>query len=225
MAGLIAFDLDGTLIDSRQDLADSANEMLAGFGATPLPVEVIVGFVGDGARQLVARTVDAARVQIGLDKALPRFLAIYEDHLLTHTRPYDGVREAVAALAARAPLAVVTNKPEAMARQLLAAFELAPFLGWTVGGDSPLGRKPDPAGLLHVIRESGAAPSATLFVGDSEVDVETARRAGASACIARYGFGQTRRRIERRGDELIAERSTDLAVVCGRFLDRLTNPT
>jgi phosphoglycolate phosphatase len=169
----------------------------------------------------VARTLDAAGVRVDLDESLARFLAIYSRRLLNYTRPYDGVPEAIAALAGRARLAVVTNKPEGMSRQMLEAFGLAPRFGWILGGDTPFGRKPDPAGLLHVIQEAGATPATTLFVGDSDVDVETARRAGARVCIAAYGFGQARGGIERRGDEFVAAHSTDLAAVGGRFLDGL----
>src|SRR5438874_8494910 len=107
---LIVFDLDGTLVDSRRDLANSMNTLLAECGAAPLPEETIGRMVGDGAAVLVARGFAAARVPAPPD-ALARFLAIYDDHLLDHTRPYDGIADALTALGRRADLAVLTNKP------------------------------------------------------------------------------------------------------------------
>jgi phosphoglycolate phosphatase len=218
MRPLIVFDLDGTLIDSKRDLAESANEMLAAYGATPLAEKDVAGFVGDGARQLVMRALEAAGVVADVSGALDRFLEIYGGRLFVHTRLYPGVTEAVAAAKPRCALAVLTNKPEGFARQLLGGFGLSPFFQWVIGGDSGFPRKPDPSGLSHVIQQAGVTARACLMVGDSMVDVETARAAGASVCIAEYGFGHLRRPIERNGTELVARRSEDLASVVDRFL-------
>jgi phosphoglycolate phosphatase len=187
---LIVFDLDGTIVDSREDLADSTNEMLASYGARPLAIEAVTAMVGEGARMLVARALRAAAPEADLAEALARFREIYDRRLLVHTRPYDGLPAVLNAAAARSALAVLTNKPEAPARRLLDAFGLAPLFAHLVGGDSGFPRKPDPAGLAHIMLDVQSTPERTLLVGDSNVDWETARRAGTSFCAAQYGFGR-----------------------------------
>jgi phosphoglycolate phosphatase len=186
---LIVFDLDGTLIDSRRDLAQSANALLADYQRPPLDQALVVAMVGEGARTLVARVLAAGGVSGDLDQALARFLALYDRRLVDHTRPYPGVAAGLARLARQSVLAVLTNKPQAPTDRLLAHFGWQPFFRGVVGGDTPLGRKPDPAGLRALARLADADPSETLVVGDSWVDVDTARRAGARVCFADYGFG------------------------------------
>jgi len=219
MRPLIAFDLDGTLVDSRLDLAETANEMLARYGAGPLPVDTVAGYVGDGVRQLVIRTLEGAGVHAAPEDAQAAFVDIYGRRFLNHTRPYTGILEAVHDVEGIARLGVVTNKPEAFSREILVAFGLARSFEWVIGGDSPFGRKPDPSGLLHVIRESGSTPGRTLFVGDSAVDVETARRAGTKICVAAYGFGQARQPIALQGDEYVATAPGDVAGILREFID------
>jgi phosphoglycolate phosphatase len=186
---LFVFDLDGTLVDSLRDLADSANELLVESGAEPLEVDAIGRMVGEGAARLVARVCAAAGVSPR--DALQRFLAIYDTKLLDHTRAYDGIPEAVASLGDRASLAVLTNKPLAATRRILAGLSLSEFFDddAVIGGDGPWPRKPDPAGLLHLCEQGGMAPADAMLVGDSLVDWQTARRAGTAICLARYGFG------------------------------------
>jgi phosphoglycolate phosphatase len=221
MRPLIAFDLDGTLVDSRLDLAETANEMLARYRGGPLPVDTVAGYVGDGARQLVIRTLEGAGVPAVLEDALAAFLDIYSRRLLNHTRPYSGILEAVRSMEGTARLGVVTNKPEAFSREILAAFGLAQTFEWVIGGDSPFGRKPDPAGLRHVMEAAGVSPDHTLFVGDSRVDVETARRAGTKVCVAAYGFGQARNPIVLRGDEYVAKAPFEVAGILREFVNTL----
>jgi len=189
---LVIFDLDGTLVDSARDLAESTNELLTSLGASALPVEVVLRMVGEGAKKLVERALAASGLNPAEPDALARFREIYDRRLLIHTRPYDGIPSAVAAAARRAALAVLTNKPEAPARRLLDEFALAPYFTWVIGGDSEFPRKPDPASVRHLMREADASPEDTLFVGDSMIDVLTARGAGVPVCLARYGFGHLR---------------------------------
>jgi phosphoglycolate phosphatase len=139
---------------------------------------------------LVARALRAGAPEADLAEALARFREIYDRRLLVQTRPYDGLPAVLNAAAARSALAVLTNKPEAPARRLLDAFGLAPHFAHVVGGDSGFPRKPDPAGLVHIMLDVQATPGRTLLIGDSNVDWETARRAGTSFCAARYGFGR-----------------------------------
>jgi phosphoglycolate phosphatase len=187
---LIVFDLDGTLIDSRRDLADAADALLVECGGRPLPEDQIGRMVGDGAATLVARVFAAAGIAAPAD-ALPRFLAFYERHLLDHTRPYDGIPEALAALSQRAQLALLTNKPLASTREILRGLALDRYFpsDLVVGGDGPFPRKPDPAGLRHVIQVGGVAATSAVLVGDSVIDWRTARQASTAICLARYGFG------------------------------------
>jgi len=187
---LFVFDLDGTLIDSRRDIADAANLLLRDCGAEPLPEDRLGRMVGDGAATLVARAFAASGVEQPPD-ALERFVAIYGRMLLNHTRPYAGIPEVLEALASRAALAVLTNKPLASTRRILAGLELARFFAEdaVIGGDGPFPRKPDPAGLRHLAARAGTAHGDTLLIGDSIIDWRTARAASTSICLARYGFG------------------------------------
>ena len=187
---LIVFDLDGTLIDSRRDLADAANALLESEGAAPLSEERIGRMVGDGAATLVARAFEASGVERPAN-ALERFLALYDERLLNHTRPYAGIPEVLEALGLRSPLAVLTNKPLASTRRILAGLGLARHFpdNAVVGGDGPFPRKPDPAGLVHLMARTRVDAAATLLVGDSIVDWRTARAAATPICLARYGFG------------------------------------
>ena len=143
---LFVFDLDGTLVDSRRDIADAANALLVSCGAAPLPEERIGRMVGEGAATLVARAFKASGVERPAD-ALERFLAIYDERLLNHTRPYPGMAECSRRSAARAALAVLTNKPMASTRRILDGLDLARHFppDAVLGGDGPFPRKPDPA--------------------------------------------------------------------------------
>jgi phosphoglycolate phosphatase len=215
---LIVFDLDGTLIDSQRDLAQSANRMLASYGAAPLPVDAVAGMVGEGARILVERALAAAGLDPGEPEALRRFLGAYDEELLVHTRPYPGVVAALENIFPSVPIAVLTNKPEGPTRRLLEAFGLDRFVGRAIGGDSGFVRKPDPAGLRSLIVSAAASPDTTLLVGDSAVDVETARRAGTRVCVARYGFGGLRGPVAVSGEAWEVFDPADLPAVLRRFL-------
>lgn len=184
------FDLDGTIIDSRRDLAESANEMLETYGAGPLSIEAVTGMVGEGARVLVERALRAAGLDPAEPEALARFLASYDRRLLVHTRPYDGLSDVIHDAARRGVVAVLTNKPEAPARRILDAFALSRSIAWVVGGDSGFARKPDPSALVDLVARTGTTAARTMMVGDSPVDAETARRAGVTFCAALYGFGR-----------------------------------
>jgi len=186
---LLVFDLDGTLVDSRRDLAESANQVLVECGGTPISEEAIGRMVGDGAATLVTRVFAAAQLPKP-DDALPRFLAIYNARLLRFTRPYAGIPELLAALLPQTVLAVLTNKPLAATRTILDGLALSTYFGdRVVGGDGPFPRKPAPDGLKHLIVDAGVTPAGAMLVGDSVIDWRTAHAAGAHSCVARYGFG------------------------------------
>ena len=187
------FDLDGTLVDSRRDLAESANTVLAEWGCGPLAEDAVGRLVGDGAAALVARAFSAAGCPQP-PQALGRFLAVYNERLLRFTVPYPGARETLAELGTRMSLAVLTNKPLDATRRILAGLDLARHFpeASVIGGDGPFPRKPDPAGLRHLATVAEVPLGEVLMVGDSIVDWRTARAAGARICIARYGFGYER---------------------------------
>jgi phosphoglycolate phosphatase len=217
---LAVFDLDGTLVDSREDLVTSANEMLASFSAPPLDEAAIAGFVGDGAKMLVARTLKAAGVPPGdLGLALERFLEIYNGRLLETTKPYPGIPELIDdAVDLGVMLGVITNKPEAPSLTILNSFNLTMCFAWVIGGDGKFPRKPDPASLNWMIADAGSDPSHTLFIGDSQIDCDTARAAGTKFCLANYGFGQVRGAIVLRDGEFSADSARDVLPAIERLV-------
>lgn len=185
---LIAFDLDGTLIDSLRDLADSANQLIDELGGSPLPEADVAAMVGEGAAVLVRRALAAAGLG-DVPGALTRFRDIYDTRLLVHTRPYPGIPDALRFASEHARLTVLTNKPTAPSERILHELGLRDCFEEVVGGDGPFPRKPDPASLLALMERSGLPASATMMVGDSIIDHETARRASVQSCIAAWGFG------------------------------------
>ena len=188
---LIAFDLDGTLVDSRRDLADSVNALLAELSRPPLPEAVVGTMVGDGAKQLVERALAASHVDTPPPDALARFLRHYEARLLVHTKPYDGIPDLLEALRSRGVrLAVLTNKPQGAAEHVLEGLGLKKwFDAGVVGAEAAYPRKPDPAGLIALAAGVDVPIGRTMLVGDGSQDLETAHRAGALFCAARYGYG------------------------------------
>lgn len=211
MTRLIVFDLDGTLVDSARDLADATNALVAEYGGAPLAVEGVTAMVGEGAAVLVRRALEAAGLDAAIPGALTRFLELYAERLTTHTRPYDGIPEALHALRHRErTLAVLTNKPQRPTVEILDRLGLAPAFSWVVGGDTAAGRKPDPTGLLEIVARAGASPASTVLVGDSPVDLATARRAGTRICLARYGFGYRFEDGALRSDELVVDAPAEL---------------
>ncbi len=218
---LIAFDLDGTLVDSRRDLAESANQLITDLGGVPLPEDAIGRMVGEGAALLVRRALTAAGigdVPGGLSAALSRFLEAYDSRLLNHTRAYDGVADAVLVARRHAHVAVLTNKPAGASERILAGLGLRGLFDDVVGGDGPLPRKPDPAALLALMERAGATASNTLLVGDSTFDHQTARRASSRCCLAAYGYGFATFPAEQlTGEEWIAADPRELAGIIERF--------
>src|SRR5215469_14222194 len=197
---LVVFDLDGTLIDSARDLCNSVNAALEHMGRPHLPDEIIASFVGNGAAMLVRRSL-AVENGVSPDEvhdeelatAYSFFLTHYREHKLDFTYAYDGVLDSLAALR-RMPdgtprfMAVLTNKPVRPARAICEGLGMDCFFR-IYGGDSFPLKKPDPQGLLCIMREAEATPEQTLMIGDSKVDVMTARNAGVWTLGCQFGFG------------------------------------
>lgn len=185
---LIIFDLDGTLIDSSRDLAISTNATRAHFNLPPLDQHVINSYVGNGAPVLVRKAMEDADDQT-VTIALAYFLRYYRMHSLEHTRLYQGIREVVDQLSARGHLlAVLTNKPVKISSDILAALDISQRFCCIYGGDSLPNKKPQPDGILRIVKENGVSLPQTLMVGDSKVDIETARNAGVRSCGVGWGF-------------------------------------
>ncbi|MCZ6795044.1 MAG: HAD-IA family hydrolase [Planctomycetota bacterium] len=183
---LLVFDLDGTLVDSFLDIARSVNEALEHFARPPLDPDLIRTYVGDGAARLIARSLGDAAPEL-LDAALAVFLRSYRRSCLATTRTYPGVAQALEALARR-PLAVLTNKPLDLSLSILEGLGLRGYFREVVAGDSGPPRKPDPSGLLGLVDRHGGPPGRCLMIGDSAVDVKTARAAGTRSAGVTYGF-------------------------------------
>ncbi len=185
---LLVFDLDGTLVDSKLDLAMSINAMRADMGLGPLPLELIATYVGNGVTLLVRRSLGAQASEESVDRGLAFFLGYYREHMLDRTAPYPGVSEALEKLSGR-KMAVLTNKPVDFSREMIARLGFAPHFTYIYGGNSFPKKKPDPIGLDKLMEDFQVAAGKTLMIGDSDTDVLTGRNAGVWTCGVTYGFG------------------------------------
>jgi phosphoglycolate phosphatase len=203
---LLVFDLDGTLIDSSLDLCNAVNAALVSVNRPQLLQAMIASYIGDGAAMLVRRAlgdpgdIDALQPGYGEDlvqRTYEFFLTYYRAHKLDNTRCYDGVLEALTQIRAshpQLPMAVLTNKPVIPSREICSALGLATFFYQNYGGNSFATKKPDPAGLLTLIDEASSMlgsvihPEETAMIGDSDVDVLTARRCGAISIGCSFGL-------------------------------------
>jgi phosphoglycolate phosphatase len=188
-AGLVVFDLDGTLIDSAADLAAAVNATLARIApeAPALPLDRVRSFVGHGAGALVARALSEAGVPMRAEDVLPLYLDVYRSRMLDTTRLYPGVAEALGALDGYT-LAVLTNKPGDMSRAILEGLGVARRFIRICGPEDVPASKPDPAGLRQLMDEAGVGPQDATMVGDSPVDVRTGRAAGVLTVGVSYGL-------------------------------------
>jgi len=185
---VLIFDLDGTLIDSKLDLAHSVNAMLEHMGRAPLVHENIYSMVGNGAPVLVRRALGEGVTDAEVEEGLAHFLSYYREHMLDNTVTYAGVREALEMLSGR-PMAVLTNKPVKFSQAIVEGLGLGRYFRYVYGGNSFEKKKPDPTGVEILLRDFAASPREAMMVGDSDVDVRTARNAGIWACGVSYGLG------------------------------------
>ncbi len=216
---LLVFDLDGTLIDSRRDLANCINAMLRHLDRPELPEDVIGSYVGDGAPMLVRRSLgdpdDDALFRAGLDY----FLDYYREHKLDHTHLYPGISDALAAIRdprnggspERHNLAILTNKPVVPARAIVQALGIQQFFAQVYGGNSFPTKKPDPLGIRTLMREFHAQPHQTLVIGDSDIDTLTGRNVGAWTCGVRYGFDPSR--LEKAPPDVLIDHPDELPLI------------
>jgi phosphoglycolate phosphatase len=193
---LLIFDLDGTLIDSQRDLANSVNAMLRHFGRKELSQEAIASYIGDGAPMLVRRALGDPDNGQYMREALDFFLHYYREHKLDNTTLYPGIREALEAVRwaenggsrVERKFAVLSNKPVRPSAQILEGLGVRDLFVQVYGGNSFPTKKPDPQGAITILEETQTPPEDTLIIGDSEIDVITARNAGTWSCGVNYGF-------------------------------------
>jgi phosphoglycolate phosphatase len=186
---LTIFDLDGTLIDSKLDLAYAVNAALEHLGLPRLTLERIASYVGNGAPILMRRAIGPEASEEEVARGLTYFMQYYRDHMLDYTTLYPGVRETLDLLRGRgAQMAVLTNKPVGLSKAIVAGLGLDGHFFQVYGGNSFEQKKPHPVGIEILMSEAGATPGKTMMVGDSSVDVQTARNAGIQSCGVTYGF-------------------------------------
>lgn len=188
---LLIFDLDGTLIDSRKDLAEGINHMRAHYGLDPLAVETVAEYIGDGVRKLVERSLQGANVDV--EEALAINKRYYASHLTVHTALYDGVAEGVRQLAqAGHKLALLTNKPGEPSRAIMKHFGLDAFFIAVIGGGDIEKLKPEPDGIFRCLEAAGTESDHAWMIGDHYTDLAVAENAGIKSAFVRYGFGEER---------------------------------
>lgn len=216
----VVFDLDGTLIDSRGDIVASLNHALQRTGRGALPAQLIVRYVGDGARVLIARTAQLPEDSREVDELLAHFLAYYKDHPIDFTRWMEGAREVLDALAAMPDMAIAlcTNKPRVTTDAVLGALGITDsFAAVFAGGDLPE-KKPSPAPLLHLAERLNLRPASMVMVGDGPQDIESARRAGMRSVAVEGGFCSLPRVLEA-GPDVLLRTLTELPEIILRWRD------
>ncbi len=206
---LLVFDLDGTLIDSKVDLALSVNATLAHAGRAPLDHETVFSYVGDGAPTLIRRALGPRATDQQVEDGLQYFLAYYREHMLDNTFLYPGVREALDEFAESKELAVLTNKPVRFSRMILEGLGVGSHFRRVYGGNSFETKKPDPQGLNMLMQEFQTPKERTLLIGDSSVDVLTARNAGTACCGVTYGLRPET--FEQHPPDILVDRLGELA--------------
>lgn len=214
MKRLIIYDLDGTLVDTLEDLAAAVNEMLRLCQAPPLALSEVRRCVGRGVRELVRRALKTDEAK-RLDDGIQVFQAYYERHLLDHTRLYPGAREILEHFKDRRQ-AVLTNKPNPFSRDIVEALGVAPYLFELVAGDAGFPKKPDPSAVHALMRVAEVSPDETLMVGDSPIDVETARNAGVEAVCLLHGLSDEAELSAASPDVLVRDFAELLALVKAR---------
>lgn len=208
----LLFDLDGTLIDSRDDLADSVNLMLAELNLANLPSETIYNFIGEGVFNLVNRSISAS-LQKESDQDFSNFgvevfRKIYAENLVTKTKLYEGVAETLEKLSVF-PKAVVTNKPHDFSVEILEKLGIAEHFSLVIGGDIFPERKPSPLPLLRTIEKLGFTTKESLMIGDSRIDIEAGKNAKIKTCGCIFGF-RGRDELEKAGADFLIEKFSDL---------------
>ncbi|NIQ03441.1 MAG: HAD-IA family hydrolase [Nitrospinaceae bacterium] len=198
---LFVFDFDGTLADTRLDIADSVNRVLREMGLPERDRETLFGFIGRGVQHLMTRSLEGTGCD-DLPRAIDAFMQHYEAHLMDQTTLFPNCREALTHLAGKEK-AILSNKPTRFITRILDALDCrAPFAS-IIGGDIMPEKKPDPGGLHHLMEKHRKRPDEILMIGDSLVDIETGKRAGVRTCGVTYGHARRAELEEARPDWII----------------------
>ncbi len=206
---LIIFDLDGTLIDSSEDIAWAANRTLEAFGYGRRPIPAIKEHIGWGVKPLLEKLMPDEGAET-ITEARERFLEFYGDHLLVDTVMYQGVEETLRHFTGLDKLmAIITNKPVGLTKRILDDLGIAPHFKMVLGGDSLVNKKPHPEPVEKTLKVLGVEPSRTVIVGDSPVDCEAGKAAGTNTIGVSYGF-RGRRELLDAGCGLIIDRFPEL---------------
>ena len=215
---LLIFDLDGTLVDSRQDLCNSVNAMLRNYGRAELPCELIATYIGDGAPMLVRRALGDPDDQFFVDEALLYFLAYYREHKLDFTYVYEGLKESLQAIRearnGELKMAVLSNKPVHPSRAIVDALGLGDFFFQVYGGNSFPTKKPDPQGARQLLKETGVKPDEAVMIGDSANDILTAANAGMFSVGLTYGLSPAT--LEKVTPDVLLDRPDELGELFAR---------
>ena len=224
MTKLLIYDLDGTLIDSAQDIANAVNWTLKEMGLRRLSLDEIRSFIGTGVEELMRRTLDEAlsgektlgeenEVAALLERSSQLYRSHYASHLLDETQLYPSVRMVLEYFKDRKQ-AVITNKPEGFSRKILRGLGIDSYFFRVIGGDQAFPKKPAPAAVLEIVGSAGIGPAEAVLIGDSAIDIETGKNAGVKTVAVTYGF-RSRPEIERAQPDLIVG---DLSELTTRFL-------
>lgn len=204
---LIMFDFDGTIVDSKEDIAASANHVLASRGLPRKDVDVVAGFIGNGIHMLLSKVLDTTD-EADIRDAVEVFRDHYWDHCLDRTRDYPGVRNALELLRGKTKT-IVTNKPKNFTDRILDGLGLADYFVSVVGGDGPYAKKPSPEAFQAVLDSLDVPPSRALVVGDSPNDINGGRTAGCATCAVTYGLAD-RAALEAASPDMIIDSLAEL---------------
>ena len=199
----ILFDMDGTVLETLEDLCGATNATLEHFGFPPITLEQCRSYVGNGARRQMEQSLPAGTADETVDRVLEYYIPYYASHSLVKTAPYPGITEMLETICrAGARCAVVSNKPDATCKRLSDEF-FGNCMETAIGQSDSIARKPAPDTVLEAIRLMGADKSECVYVGDSEVDLLTARNAGIPCISVLWGF-RTREQLETAGADTFA---------------------
>lgn len=211
---LFLFDLDGTLIDSKRDIASSVHYTMAVLGLPPIDDETIYSFVGNGVTPLIQKSVETSiggAEVITFEKALAVFRKHYDEHCLDTTQPFPGVLDVLRHFG-ETPKVIITNKSQGFSQKILDGLGVTPLFEGLYGGDTEFPKKPDPAVVRHLLQSFKARPEATVIIGDSRIDMETGRNGGILTCGVTYGF-RPREELEEIGCDYLIESPSELAKI------------
>jgi phosphoglycolate phosphatase len=198
---LIAFDFDGTLVDTKQDIANSVNLTLEHLKLSSLPHEKIYSFIGNGVRPLLTRALNGANV-CSISEAIAIFIKYYDDRLMDTTKFYPHCQDALEFFSNKT-LSICSNKPSRFIKKILSELKSLDKFSTIVGGDDPDTKKPNPQGLINILSANGVLPNEALMVGDNPVDIETGRKAKVTTCAVTYGLSDKKSLEDEKPDLMI----------------------